>query len=100
MLKNPAKLARNKLRDAEKQLVSKVFKKILKDETTERKIDGKVSYFILENQFTHTSNQIIFVNSKYICNAFYWLQGTEMQATLEESVDNIIEDMSPVIQGI
>ena len=55
MLKNPAKLARNKLRDAEKQLVSKVFKKILKDETTERRIDGKVSYFILENQFTHTS---------------------------------------------
>ena len=69
MLKNPAKLARNKLRDAEKQLVSKVFKKILKDETTERRIDGKVSYFILENQFTHTSK--IFVNSKYICNAFY-----------------------------
>ena len=46
MLKNPAKLARNKLRDAEKQLVSKVFKKIIKDETTDRRIDSKVSYFI------------------------------------------------------
>ena len=56
MLKNPAKLARNKLRYAEKQLVSKVFKKILKDETTERRKDGKVSYFILENHFTQTNN--------------------------------------------
>ena len=71
MLKNPAKLARKKLRDAEKQLVSKVFKKILKDETTERKVDGKVSYFTLKNYFTQTNNQIIFVNIKYICNAFY-----------------------------
>ena len=52
MLKNPAKLARNKLRDAEKQLISKVFKTIIKDETTERRIDGKVSYFIHETHFT------------------------------------------------
>ena len=56
MLKNPAKLARNKLRDAEKQLVSKVFKKIIKDETTERIIDGKVSYLILKNHFPYTNN--------------------------------------------
>ena len=62
MLKNPAKLARNKLRDAEKQLVSKVFKKIIKDETTEGRIDGKVSYFILKNHFTYT-NKIVSANS-------------------------------------
>ena len=55
MLKNPAKLARNKLRDAEKQLVSKVFKKIIKDETTERIIDSKVSYLILKNHFPYTN---------------------------------------------
>ena len=56
MLKNPAKLARKKLRDAEKQLVSKVFKKILKDETTEKRIDGKVSYLILKNHYTEKQN--------------------------------------------
>ena len=60
MLKNPAKLARNKLRDAEKQLVSKVFKKILKDETTERRIDGKVSYLILKNHYTEKQSNISF----------------------------------------
>ena len=75
MLKNPAKLARNKLRDAEKQLVSKVFKKILKDETTERRIDGKVSYFILENQFTHTSNQINFRKQQIYMQCFLLITG-------------------------
>ena len=65
MLKNPAKLARNKLRDAEKQLISKVFKKIIKDETTERKIDGKVSYFMLKNYFTQT-NSANFRKHQYI----------------------------------
>ena len=71
MLKNPAKLARNKLRDAEKQLVSKVFKKILKDETTERRIDGKVSYLILKNHYTE--NSISLFSKTFNINAMLYI---------------------------